>query len=157
MSGRQCHPCNQCCKGWLHSEIMRLKPGSPCKHCTDAGCGIYETRPEHPCRTFLCGWLRDGSPMPEEMRPDLSGVIVMFKRQWMGREVISAMPTGEKIPEDSLEWLKKHAIETGTPLILLENIFENGEYKGYRQLGFGPSDFRRAVQNQVSLDDIVAF
>lgn len=95
--------------------------------------------------------------MPDEMQPNKSGVIVMLDRHWRGRPVIAAMPTGEKIPQESMEWLKQHAVATSTPLILIENLFENGKYQGYRQQGFGPPAFIQAVRNHAGLDDIILF
>jgi hypothetical protein len=131
-----------------------MSPGKPCEHCTAKGCGIYETRPENPCRSFECGWLQDGSPLPEHLRPDRSGVIVILGRKWRGREIIRALPAGERIPREPMEWLKAFARERQMPLLFLENIFEDGRFKARKQTGYGPPDFVQAVRNAIGLQDI---
>ncbi len=54
-----------------------VKPGSPCPFVRPEGCSVYERRPRDPCRNFVCGWLREDSPFPEEFRPDRIGVIIV--------------------------------------------------------------------------------
>lgn len=156
MSDRKCGQCTACCEGWLSSEIngVKMMPGTPCSHCTDSGCGIYEHRPVKPCVEFICGWLQDGSPLPEHMRPDQSGVIVLLNRDWMGKNVIRAVHTGRAIPEETLEWLKAYAREQVKPLLLLEFRFgDDGSFKGSRKLGYGPPWFVQAVKTQLIPED----
>lgn len=73
---RECGPCTACCTVPAIAELD--KPADTrCGHCTSDGCGIYAARPE-PCRTFFCGWRR--LPwLPQDLRPDRSGVIVMLE------------------------------------------------------------------------------
>lgn len=72
--GRDCGDCVACC------EVLRIvdpqvgKPaGVMCRHNTGKGCRIYETRPTV-CRRWFCLWRRIDA-MPDEARPDRSGVI----------------------------------------------------------------------------------
>lgn len=147
-SARQCLPCVTCCHGWMPAEVLghKLRPGSPCPHVTPQGCGVYERRPEDPCRIFICSWLVEGSPLPDWMRPDLSGVIVLLSLPWEGEYVISAVPAGRTIPKKSLEWLMAYARRTGRPMILYERIVdENGAFNGLKRFGYGDEAFRRKV------------
>lgn len=74
VEGRSCGDCSVCC---VHLEIdtpeLQKPPGVACEHCTDSGCAIYEDR--FPvCRNWHCLWRFIGA-MPEEARPDKSGVV----------------------------------------------------------------------------------
>ena len=117
---RECGSCNVCCHGWLEEKVNakefyhELKFGSPCPAVRSFGCGIYEARPEHPCRTFKCGCLVEGSPFPDEYRPDKVGVIIVQlswrnKRAWV-------LATAGKAPDEAMrEFMRKHTISTGEP------------------------------------------
>jgi len=154
MEKRQCGECTACCQGWLSSKVVGMKPGKPCPHCTATGCAIYPDRPQDPCVDFACAWLREGSPLPDEMRPDRAGVIVMFDRAWHDWEVITAVPTGPTIPEPSLQWLLAYAQEIRKPLLFNEYLFEGDEVKGQKNTGFGPPAFREAVKLAIGPQDI---
>lgn len=123
-----------------------VRPGHPCPHSSGAGCAIYSARPEYPCRKFLCGWLRDDSPLPEWMRPSECGAIVFIWYDWRGDKVINAVPVGEKIPQRTLDWLKSYAQQQGRPLLFVERIKTGDSYAGVRCFGFGPPGFREKVE-----------
>lgn len=144
---RQCMPCTACCGGWLYAEVNEhtVKPGHPCPHSVNQGCGIYAQRPNNPCRTFVCSWRVAGSPLPDWMRPDLSGVIVLLSLPWEGELVISAIPAGPEIPQKTLEWLQAYARQHQRPLIYYTRVIENGEYRGLKRFGYGPAAFRQKV------------
>lgn len=145
---RQCGSCTACCEGWLVAEIegKRVAPGHPCHHSTPRGCAIYATRPKHPCQDFVCGWIRWHSPLPSWMRPDQCGAIVILWYDWQDQKVINAVPVGEKIPEQTLNWLKDYAQKNGRPLLFSERILENDKIVGTRCLGFGPRSFIGKVE-----------
>lgn len=132
-----------------------MSPGNPCRHCTDRGCAIYDNRPEDPCRRFVCAWLEADSPLPEEMRPDKAGVIVVLGKQWRGWPIIDAIPTGPEIPEQSIEWLKVYAQEVRTPMILRDYLQRDDRYVGQRTRGYGPPAFRDTVKYAIGPQDIV--
>ena len=157
MSQRECGSCTACCEGWLTSEKMNLEPGSPCQHCTSAGCAIYESRPVSPCRAFKCAWLTEEQSLPDEMQPNRCGAIVMLDRRWKGIEVVAAIPTGEAIPEKTLTWLREFAMKKGTPLIFSEHPVSDGAYGKAVKTGFGPPAFVEAVRKSIGPDDIVTF
>lgn len=78
---KECGTCTKCCEGWLSANIKGhdMYPGKPCFFVEiGKGCKDYENRPKEPCKIFSCGWT-DIEDMPEEFRPEVSGVIMHFK------------------------------------------------------------------------------
>jgi hypothetical protein len=148
--------CAACCEGWLRADIggTQISPLKPCGFSTAKGCAIYERRPVNPCQTFKCGWLKEDSPLPEHMKPNKCGAIVMFDRKWVGRQTNFAIPVGKKVPADTLEWLMAYSREHSIPLIFYENLIENGLFTGVKRTGYGPSSFVHAVQNEIKPEDI---
>lgn len=142
---RNCLPCTACCEGWLDisEELVQAHVGQPCVNCSAQGCGIYESRPVNPCRTFYCAWRQKGTPLVDSMRPDLSGVIVVMDRlTWRDQAVIVAIPTGEQIPEDSMKYLM--GLSSLTDLNLLTVRFEkhNDKFSGASKLSaYGAPQF----------------
>ena len=92
--------------------------------------------------------------MPDHMRPFESGAIVMFDRFWNGRKVIRAVPTGEKIPADTLEWLMALSRELLLPLLFSEHRFKDGRFMSKKMLGYGPKSFIEAVKTEPGTDDV---
>lgn len=151
MPARQCGECTACCEGWLKSSVTGMSPGKPCKFSTPAGCAIYSSRPYEPCRNFTCGWLQDDSPLPDDMRPDKAGVIVSLDWQWGAWTAIRAVAAGSSIPDDSAQWLKSHARQTGMPLVLQEFVTSGEQIVGERVRAYGPAEFSKAI-NDNSID-----
>ncbi|MEJ8568725.1 hypothetical protein [Elongatibacter sediminis] len=145
--GRQCLPCTACCQGWLSADVLghHMRAGHPCPHSKPEGCGIYSERPQVPCRTFICSWLVDDSPLPDWMRPDSCGAIVLLSMRWDDEYVISAVPVGPTIPDRTLTWLKDYARQHRRPLVFYERIRTDGRYTGLKRFGFGPPAFRDKV------------
>lgn len=156
MTERQCFPCTACCEGWLAADVLgeKMKPGKPCIHKSEQGCAIYARRPHNPCVIFKCGWLKGEHDMPAHMKPSECGAIVMFGRKWHGREVIRAVPAGEKIPAETLEWLMALARRLKLPLLFSEHQFENGRFKSKRRIGYGPKWFINAVETELDIEDV---
>jgi hypothetical protein len=72
--GRDCGECTVCCV-WptINKPEIQKQSGAACRHCTQQGCGIYETR--YPiCRSYYCAW-RTVDIFGEDWRPDKSGVM----------------------------------------------------------------------------------
>lgn len=153
---RECLPCNACCQGWLSADVLghHLRAGHPCPHSTAKGCGIYASRPADPCRSFVCSWLVEGSPLPDWMRPDASGAIVLLSLWWEDEFVISAVPVGRAIPERTLSWLKAYALEHQRSMIFYERIEANGTFAGLRRYGYGPPAFRDKVARVAARGDL---
>ncbi len=73
---KSCGPCQACCVALkIASPELRKKPGTPCRHLVQKGCGIYDKRPPV-CRHFLCGW-RLLPELDGAWRPDKSGVMLL--------------------------------------------------------------------------------
>lgn len=73
--GRECGSCNACCVvPVIDSPQFSKHSNTVCRHSRDAGCAVYETRPDV-CRRFFCGWRRT-KLIPDDWRPDRSGVFV---------------------------------------------------------------------------------
>jgi hypothetical protein len=119
-----------------------MKPGTPCFFRGAGCCSIYERRPLHPCREFVCGWLAPQSPFPEEFRPDRLGVMVVVKR-WRGRELYVLRSAPRDPDEALLAWMREFSQRAGCPFIY--------EHEGER-LGFGPPEFLREMAAIVERD-----
>ena len=75
LADRACGDCTACCTELTVDTPDFAKPaGTPCVHLAGHGCGIHPDRPRI-CRTWFCAWRRIAS-LPEEARPDRSGVLV---------------------------------------------------------------------------------
>jgi len=68
LPNRACGDCTMCC------TVLKKPGGVPCVHLGSHGCSIHAVRPTI-CRTWFCAWRRVAS-MPEEARPDRSGLLV---------------------------------------------------------------------------------
>ena len=92
--------------------------------------------------------------MPEELRPDRCGAIVIFNREWRHWRIVVAIPTGPEIPPATLEWLKAHAREQGVPLLFDLRLMRDGKYIGVKEMGYGPPAFVDAVRLGIGPQDI---
>lgn len=104
---------------------------------------------------FRCGWLQDQDLFPDELRPDRSGVIVLLGRKWRDWNVVYAIPAGQSVPAESLEWLRLAAQKLRIPLVFHERIVEGGEFPSYKVRGFGPPAFADAVKYAIGPEDVV--
>ena len=98
-TARNCGSCTACCDGWLRIEVRghEVRPGRACPFCVAHACAIYQERPQHPCREFVCGWLVPTSPLPDWMRPDKSDVILLAANFfWKGLPVDIAVAAGRR-------------------------------------------------------------
>lgn len=85
--------------------------------------------------------------LPLNMRPDLSGAIVMMNQlQWQGEDVIVAVATGTRIPARTFHWLSSLAKLTDRPLVMVEFKQDatgfNGEFNLHT---IGPDDFKETM------------
>lgn len=69
---RKCEECQECCTK-VSVKALDKPSDTICKHQCQSGCAIYATRPKE-CAQFHCSWLNGN--LPDDMRPDKSGVIV---------------------------------------------------------------------------------
>ena len=90
--------------------------------------------------------MEEDSDLPENLKPSLSGVIVLTDRNWRNWKVLRAIPTGESIPPDSLEQLRLIAQKLGKPLLFYERILEGGEFVAVNQFAYGSISFAKDVE-----------
>jgi hypothetical protein len=104
---RQCGSCTACCEGWLTGQAYEYAfyPGRPCHFKGKGCCSIYPDRPENPCKGFECVWLsKTLVELPEWMRPDLCGSIVLLN-EWQDKKyALRIFETGKKIDSTVLSW-----------------------------------------------------
>lgn len=135
----------------MNIEGVDVYPGHACLHSTGQGCDSYASRPVDPCVSFMCGWVIEGSPLPEWMKPSNAKVLVLFnKLTWAGRPVDVAVPVGRRIPPRALNWLKQFAQQHRRPLIYTEQLGEQGRYSRVQAMfGHGPPEFQTQVAEWV--------
>lgn len=144
---RKCGECTACCDGWVAGTIEghEMKPGTPCffrgEHC----CSIYERRPQHPCRDFVCGWLQPGSPFPEDWRPDKVGVMVIPMR-WRGRDAYVLRSAGRDPDPEMIRWMEAMSARLERPFFY--------EVAGER-FGFGPPEFQQEMSERVARGEVL--
>lgn len=152
---RQCQPCTACCDGWVRIEVKGCEayPGHPCPHSTGSGCDDYENRPVNPCRQFECTWVKQGSYLPDDFRPNECGALVIDSiLQWQGLTVDLAVPVGREIPENTLHWLMQFAEQNMRPLIYQQQDPQSKRYeKNPLTLAYGPPAFQQWVLEQQAL------
>lgn len=77
---KKCGTCTKCCDGttvggviYGHAYGNRI----PCYFLdiSNQKCGIYENRPDHPCKSYQCMWLKY-EDVPLWMKPEHAGVTV---------------------------------------------------------------------------------
>jgi hypothetical protein len=141
---RHCGTCTACCDGWLRITVQghEVRPGKPCPFSSGHCCTIYATRPQDPCRAFICGWLARNSPLPEWMRPDKADLILLPANfTWHGQPVDVAVPAGRRPRTKALEWLKAFAADNRR--LLLYGV----EDEWY---AFGPPAFQADMRQRIS-------
>ena len=118
---RECGDCTACCEGWLSGVVndREFYPGMPCHFKGCNGCSIYEDRPESPCKTYSCEWLKNDN-VPEWMKPSKSGVIITAK-DWThpdgSKQVfLEILEMGKKIDSTVLNWLFRTYLRTQVPM-----------------------------------------
>lgn len=149
---RNCQPCTACCDGWVQIKVKGCEayPGHPCPHSTGKGCDDYENRPVDPCRQFECAWVKQGSKLPDDFRPNECGALVIDGLlTWQGLAVDLAVPVGREIPEETLNWLMKYAEKTLRPLIYQQQDPSSDKLeKNPLTLAYGPPAFQQWVLEQ---------
>ena len=139
---RHCGGCVACCDGSLRIKVFEheVYPGKPCPYCS-GGCSIYGRHPAEPCQTFICGWLAPTSPLPEWMRPDKAGLVVLPAQfLWRGLRVDVAVSTGGGPKEKALAWLKDFSQRERRPLVY---------HRGDDCYAFGPEEFQQEIKGKL--------
>lgn len=117
LNDRTCGTCTKCCEGWLTANIYghEMLPGQPCFFVEqNVGCKIYNTRPTEPCKTFSCGW-KQIPDLPEEFKPEISGVIMHYKNNINKYWVLTKAPNNPSV--EFLSWAITFAMANGENLL----------------------------------------
>jgi len=141
--GRACSGCVACCDGSLRIKVFEhdVYPGKPCPFCSGQGCTIHGRHPRDPCQQFVCGWLAATSPLPEWMRPDKAGLVLLPANfLWRGLPVDVAVPTGAGPKQKALRWLQDFSRRRGRPL-----LYRLGE----DWYAFGPVEFQAEIKQRI--------
>ncbi len=100
--GRGCGDCTVCCTAMaIDKPEIQKDAGVACRHCTQTGCAIYDTRPQL-CRDYHCGW-RQLPMLDDSWRPDRSGVFVELEPH-DGKTAISLMLVGNPLKTVRQPW-----------------------------------------------------
>jgi hypothetical protein len=144
---RACGECTACCDGWVVGVIEghEMKPGTPCYFRGEHTCTIYDRRPQHPCRDFVCGWLAPDSPFPDDFRPDQLGVMIIPMR-WRGQPAYVLRSAGRDPDDKLLAWMREFCLRTQRPF-----FYEIGG----ERFGFGPEEFQREMSERVARGDVL--
>ena len=104
----------------------------------------------NPCQNFECAWVKPGSFLPDDFRPNECGALVIDNvLVWQGLKVDLAVPVGREIPQDTLAWLMQNAERTMRPLIYQMQDPEDEEIqKNPLALAYGPPAFQQWVVEQ---------
>ena len=123
--GRECGSCDACCVVFeIQVPEIAKAAGVPCRNLTKSGRAIYASRPDM-CRKWLCGW-RVIPGLPENWRPDLSGILV-YQRVCeepgydCGALVIS-LSEGPHLRDDAVLGFIHNMIVAGVPLYLTRQV-----------------------------------
>lgn len=112
---RRCGDCTACCTVLtVDTPDFRKPAGTPCKHLSPEGCGIHAVRPPI-CRTWFCAWRRIAD-MPDEARPDRSGLLVSLNFESAPRNCFEGVSINVRALADS------DAIESGMARIILDIV-----------------------------------
>ena len=109
---RKCGSCQKCCEGHLHGEAngYTFWKSRKCHFLSTAGCSIYETRPDVPCKSYKCMWLADEEQkIPEWMKPDEANAILTW-RNVENVEFIELIEAGETMRAEVLSWAIQYAL-----------------------------------------------
>jgi hypothetical protein len=114
---RQCGTCTKCCEGSLSGSAYGIPfyKGKPCHFLIEKkGCGIYKDRPNDPCKTYSCEWLKN-KEIPEWLKPERSNVIIDV-RHVGSINYLNLVEAGEVLPSNVLSWAILYAMQNGLNL-----------------------------------------
>lgn len=115
LADRACGECMACCTVLTVDTPDFKKPaGTPCAHLTSQGCSIHAVRPDI-CRTWFCAWRRVAD-MPDEARPDRSGLLVSLNFEPEPRNCFEGVSINVRLLAGS------DAIGTGVAATVLDSL-----------------------------------
>ena len=150
MSAARCGACTLCCTVMRVAMIPPKPEYETCRHCTSAGCAIYDERPEV-CSGFQCLWLASQQiaryALPAAMRPDRCGVAIDLNAA--GTVIAHCQRPGSWRREPMRSWLLDHARRTNVILELpggAEILSSDGTTEHLHKVGVHASGNRLYVR-----------
>lgn len=115
---RECGDCTACCT-WIKGTAYGYEfgGGGSCKFLNCTGCGIHKVRPKV-CENYFCAWAQE--LLPENMRPDLCGVIASVEDSEKGK-YLRLSTTGSTINIEVLGYFKNWGEIMNTPVLYLKD------------------------------------
>jgi len=90
----------------------------------------------------MCGWIAERSPLPDWMRPDKAGVILLARYfEWSHLPVDVGVPAERGISDEAITWLKNFSF--GRKRLLLYQI--DAEW-----FALGPPAFQQDMARRMS-------
>ena len=125
---QKCGECQACCEVIaVHLETPLHTPEDKpnyarCPHQCPSGCSIYHQRPKE-CRSYYCLYLIGALPGGGEMRPDKFGVLIDFRRDDGGNDVLVLWETrpGALQEPQVVRWVRE--VKTKTQFVLRKNDY----------------------------------
>lgn len=115
LADRACGDCTACCTVLtVDTPDFTKSAGTPCGYLSAGGCGIHDVRPRI-CRTWFCAWRRVAN-MPDEARPDLSGLLVSVNFVREPQNCFEAVSINVRTLAGS------NAVETGMAAAVLDSV-----------------------------------
>lgn len=119
---KSCGTCQKCCDGTYVGVINGhlMGNGKPCFYLTKDGCGIYEDRPELPCKIFKCLWL-EYEDVPDYMKPEVSNVLTDIRSISDGERYMLLENQDDEYPAKVLIYAMNFCKERDMPLVYKYN------------------------------------
>ena len=78
------------------------------------------------------------------MKPNECKAIVLHGAiKWQGAVLDLVLPVGQKVPEETLAWLRESASKRQVPFVFAEHFVEDGVWTGGKRLNvYGPQPLR---------------
>lgn len=115
LADRTCGDCMACCNVLaVDAPDFKKSAETPCPHLSSRGCGIHAVRPNI-CRAWFCVWRRFAD-MPDEARPDRSGLLVSLNFVREPRNCFEGVSINVRVLAES------RAVESGIAKAILDSL-----------------------------------
>ena len=117
---KQCGTCTKCCDGTTVGGVIRGHGFGNKKPCyfldiSNKNCSIYKDRPEHPCKSYTCMWLKY-EDVPLWMKPENSNVTVTAS-EYKGNKFLILNATSNDYSAKVLSYVINYASKNNMNLI----------------------------------------
>ncbi|PFH20812.1 hypothetical protein BX604_5232 [Burkholderia sp. JKS000303] len=149
---KQCGGCTVCCEA-LNIDTPELKKdaGVMCQNACEAGCSIYENRPDV-CRTWYCLWRRIPD-MPENCRPDKVRVLFSLDQHLPPRNPFERLYITVRALDDTADWDRPEVSPVIGMLAQISPIPVWLSFQGNKRLLSPPLDVGNAIMKNLPPTD----